>query len=133
MIISLHFFSTGSLTKREIKGDPFTPEDIYVPSDPREVDGGIVVEYAVVKTSAEGTPVAVPSTVLAKVTEEKAKEIGQKIGAKVVGAKPKPPPVKILPTKAAQTGGQDGGMIAGVVVAVGITIIIAAVAVWYLR
>lgn len=132
MIFPLHFFSTGSLTKREINEGPFTPEDIYVPSNPREVDGGIVVEYAVVKTTSEGTPVAVPSTVLAKVTQEKAKEIGQKIGAKVVGAKPKPAP-KIQPTKAAQTGGTDGGMIAGVVVVLGLTIVIAAVAVWYFR
>lgn len=84
-----------------------------------------------VKATPEGTPIPVPSTVLAKVTEEKAKEIGQKIGAKIVGAKPKPAPVQ--PTKAAQTGGTDGGMIAGVVVALGLTIVIAAVAVWYFR
>jgi len=87
----------------------------------------------VVKTSADGTPVSVPTQFLAKVTEAKAAEIGQKIGGKVVGAEPKLAPRKIKPTSGAQPGRKNGGMIAGVVIAVLLTVIIAAVAVWYFR
>lgn len=129
--MKIYSFSVGSIAKREINEGPFTPEDIYIPSPPREVDGGIEVEYAVVKTNDDGTTVAVPSEALAKVMEARAEEIGRKIGGKVVSVGPKQPPPK--PTSGAQTGGKNGGMIAGVVIAVLLTAIIAAVAVWYFR
>lgn len=88
------------------------------------------MEYAVVKPKPDGTAVTVPSTILAKETEKKAAEIGQKIGAKVLSARRKPPPPQ--PTAVARTG-KNGGLIAGVVVAVGLLIVIAAVGVWYFR
>ena len=86
-----------------------------------------------VKTSVDGTPVAVPSETLAQVTEEKAAEIGQKVGGKVLEAKPKPAPIKVTPTSEARKGRTNGGLIAGVVVAVALLVIIAAVTVWYFR
>ena len=117
--------------KREVSpNEPFTTDDIYITSPPEEVDGGVSLEYAVVKTM-DGRQVPLPSESLAEVTSAKAAEIGKKLGATGVAAKPKP--LTTTPTSEAQTGGTNGGMIAGVIVAVLLLVIIAAVAVWYFR
>lgn len=84
-----------------------------------------------VKKSADGKPVVVPSATLVEVTKSKATEIERKVGGKVVGVKQKIKPVK--PTSAPQVGGKDSGLIAGIVVAVGLIVVIAAVTVWYFR
>lgn len=118
--------------KREVSPNgPFTTDDIYITSPPEDVDGGVSLEYAVVKTTADGRQVPLPSESLAEVTSAKAAEIGKKLGATGVAAKPKP--LTTTPTSEAQTGGTNGGMIAGVIVAVLLLVIIAAVAVWYFR
>ncbi|KAL9988042.1 hypothetical protein ACROYT_G002440 [Oculina patagonica] len=122
--------STESIVKRAVQGGPYTPDDIYLPTDPKEVDGGVQVEYAVVKTSTDGEPVVVPSTFVAEVTEKKAAEIGRKLGGNVKSVRQKPVE---KPTAAPQTGKSSGGLIAGVVVAVGLVVIIAAFTVWYFR
>lgn len=88
------------------------------------------MEYAVVRTAADGRPVAVPSRFVADVTEAKAAKIGEKLGGKVLSVRQKP--VKVA-TTAPQTSGPSGGLIAGVVVAVLLIVIIAAIAVWYFR
>ena len=118
--------------RREVSPNgPFTTDDIYITSPPAEVDGGVSLEYAVVKTTTDGREVPLPSEKLAEATSERAAEIGKKLGATGVAAKPKP--LTTTPTSKAQTGGTNGGMIAGVFVAVLLLIIIAAVAVWYFR
>ena len=109
---------------------PFKPEDIKLPTKPREVDGGVQVEYAVVRTAKDGKPVAVPSKFVADVTEAKAAEIGKELGGKVLSVRQKPVEVA---TTAPQTGGPGGGLIAGIIVAVLLIVIIAAIAVWYFR
>lgn len=109
---------------------PFRPKDIQLPKEPKEVDGGIQVEYAVVRTAADGKPVSVPSKFVADVTKTKAKEIGNKLGGKVLSVRQKPAEV---PTSAPQTGKSSGGLIAGIVVTVILIVIIAAIAVWYFR
>ena len=88
------------------------------------------MEYAVVRTAADGKPVSVPSNFVADVTKKKAAEIGNKLGGKVLSVKQKPVEV---PTSAPQTGKSSGGLIAGIVVAVILIVIIAAIAVWYVR
>ena len=118
--------------KREVSlNGPFTTDDIYITSPPEEVDGGVSLEYAVVKTTADGKQVPLQSESLAEVTSAKAAEIGKKLGATEVAANPKP--LTATPTSEAQTGGANGGMIAGVIVAVLLLVIIAAVGVWYFR
>ena len=83
-----------------------------------------------VKTSTDGKPVVVPGKFVADVTEKKAAEIGRKLGGTVKAVKQKPVE---KPTTAAQTGKSSGGLIAGVVVAVGIVVIIAAFTIRYFR
>ena len=109
---------------------PFKPEDIKLPTEPIVVEGGIQVEYAVVRTAADGRPVAVPSKFVADVTEAQAAEIGKKLGGEVLSVRQKPVEVA---TTAPRTSGSNGGLIAGVVVAVLLIVIIAAIAVWYFR
>ena len=109
---------------------PFKPEDIKLPTGPKEVDGGIQVEYAVVRTTADGKPVAVPGKFVADVTEKKAAEIGKELGGEVLSVRQKPVEVT---TSVTQTGKSNGGLIAGIVVAVVLVVIIAAIAVWYFR
>jgi len=123
--------SAGSISKRSVKEGPFKPEDIYVPTHPRAIDGGIVVEYAVVKSSVDGSPVVVSSKVLADLTVKKATEIGQRLGGTVVRAQSKLCGTKSLPT--APTERQCTGLVAGVSVAVGLSIVIVVVIIWYFR
>ena len=135
-MFALSFFSisplsTQSITKRDVSRRPFTPDDIFITSPPRSVDKGVSLEYAVVKTDKDGKQVALPSTTLSEVTTEKAVEIGRKLGAKGIVAKPKPLPIPA--TSQPRTGGTNGGLIAGVIVAVLLLVIIAAVSVWYFR
>jgi len=111
-----YFTSAKSVTKRSVKEDPFRPEDIYIPSDPKEVDGGISVEYAVVITSADGKPAVVSSKALAYLTEKKAAEIGQKLGGIIVDAKAKPKPVKDKPKGGTENKEKRTELITGVVV-----------------
>ena len=127
---SFHSLSLESIVKRAAVEGPFTPADIKLPAEPKVVDGGIQVEYAVVRTAADGKPVSVPSNFVADVTETKAVEIGNKLGGKVLSVKQKPVEV---PTSAPQTGKSSGGLIAGIVIAVILIVIIAAIAVWYFR
>jgi len=94
---------TKSINKRAINGGPFIPDDIYIPSDPKEVDGNIVVEFAVVTTSANGTPVVVPGKELADMIKKKATDIGRKLGATFVGTKIKSSPIKKKPTSETRT------------------------------
>ena len=128
--------STKSINKRAINGGPFKPDDIYIPSDPKEVDGNIVVEFAVVTTSANGTPVVVPGKELVDMIKKKATDIGRKLGATFVGTRIKSSPIKKKPTSETRTKrakGQSAGLIAGVTVAVGLLVIITAIAIWYFR
>ena len=111
----------------------FSPEDIFIPSDPKEVDGSIVVECAVVKISADGKPVVVPSKVVADMVDKKAAKIGQKLGGTVLQAKPKPAAIKDKPTSEARTKGQCTGLLAGLIVAVGLIFIIVAIIIYYFR
>ena len=83
-----------------------------------------------VKTSTDGTPVAVPSKFVADVTEKKAAEIGRKVGGTVASVKQKP---VVKPTTPPPPGGSNAGVIAGVVVAIGLVVVIAAISVWYFR
>ncbi|PFX27283.1 Low-density lipoprotein receptor-related protein 6 [Stylophora pistillata] len=122
--------STSSIVKRAVGDGPFKPEDIYIPSRPKEVDGGIQVEYAVVKTSDEGKPVPVPASFVADVTEKKAAEIGRSVGGTVTSVKQKP---VIKATSTPQSGRSNAGVIAGVVVGLCLVLIIAALAVRYFR
>ena len=116
--------------KRAVADGPFKPEDIKLPKAPRVVDGGIQVEYAVVRTAPDGKPAAVPSRFVADVTENKAEEIGKELGGKVLSVRQKPVEV---PTTAPHSGKSSGGLIAGIVVALVLIVIIAAIAVWYFR
>ena len=52
-----------------------------------EIDGNIVVEFAVVATSADGTPVVVPGKDLVDIIQRNAAEIGQKLGGTIVETK----------------------------------------------
>lgn len=125
-----HTFSTESIAKRAVQSGPFYPKDIYFPSAPTKVNGGILVEYAVVRTSAAGKSVVVPSTFVTAVTKKRAAEIGKNVGGNVMAVRQKP--VEKV-TSSPQTGRSNGGLIAGVVVSVGLIVIVAAVTVWYYR
>lgn len=105
---------------------------MYITSDPKEEDGKLIVEYAVVRTSADGKPVLVSSRALAELTNKKAAEIGRNLGGNVVEAKVKPEPIKDNPTSKTRSKGKRLGLIAGVV-AVGLTVIIASITIWYFR
>ena len=63
-------FSTQSIAARAVKEVHFKPEDIFIPSHPREEDGNVVVECAVVKELADDKRVVVPSKVLADMIEK---------------------------------------------------------------
>ena len=109
---------------------------MYIPSDPKEVDGNIVVEFAVVATSAaDCTPVVVPSEDLVDFIKKNAAEIGQRLGGTIVETKTKSAPIKKKkkPTSETPTKRQNAGLIAGVTVAVGLLVIITAIAIWYFR
>jgi len=108
---------------------------VYIPSYPKEIDGNIVVEFAVVATSADGTPVVVPSKGLVDIIKKNAAEIGQKLGGTIVETKRKSAPInkKKKPTSQTQTKRQNAGLIAGVTVAVGLLVIIIVFAIWYFR
>ena len=127
--------SKKAFTKRAIKGDQLKPEDVYIPSDPKEVDRNIVVECAVVATSADGTPVVVPGKELVDIIEKNAAEIGQKLGGTIVETKTKSAPIKKkkIPKSKTLSKRQNAWLIAGVTVAVGLLVIITAIAVWYFR
>ena len=84
-----------------------------------------------VKTSGDGKHAVVPSKVLAAVTEQKAAEIGRKLGLKVADVKRKMSATKPQTREDSSTG-KPVGMIAGVAVAVGLTVIIAAIGIWHL-
>jgi len=127
-----YFTSAKSVTKRSVNEDPFRLEDIYIPSDPKEVDGGISVEYAVVITSADGRLVVVSSKALADLIERKAAEIGQKLAGIIVDAKAKPKPIKDKPKGRTEGKEKRTGLVTGVVVPVGLVVIIAVI-VWHLR
>ena len=123
--------STKSINKRAINDGPVKPDDIYIPSDPKEVDGNIVVEFAVVTKSVNGTPVVVPGKDLVDMIKKKATNIGRKLGASIVRTKIKKKPTSETRTKQAKR--QSAGLIAGVTVAVGLLVIIIAIAIWYFR
>jgi len=109
---------------------------VYIPSDPKEIDGNIVVEFAVVATSAaDGTPVVIPGKELVDIIKKNAAEIGQKLGGTIVEAKRKSAPIKKKkkPTSETRTKRQNAGLIAGVTVTVGLLVIITAIAIWYFR
>ena len=96
------------------------------------MDGNIVVECAVVKTS-DGKPVVVPSKVVADMVEKKAAKIGQKLGGTVMQAKPKAAAIKDKPTSQARTKGKSTGLLAGLIVAVGVIVIIVGIIICYFR
>jgi len=131
--IFFFIFSTESITKRAVREVHFKSEDIFIPSDPREVDGNVVVECAVVKESAGGKPVVVPRKVLAEMIEKKAAEIGQRLGGNVLGTQPKPAPIKHKTSSETRAKRQSAGLIAGVTIAVGLTVIIAMITIWHFR
>lgn len=96
-----------------------------MPSHPKKDGRMIVVECAAVKTLADGTPVVVPSKLLAEIIETKAAKIGHRLGGTVVRAKPKTDNTKTTRTRA--------GLIAGVVVSFVLAAIAATVSIWHTR
>ena len=129
--MSLYFFSAKSITKRAVNEIYFKPEDIYIPLDPKEVDGLVAVECAVVK--ATGIPVVVSSNLLAGLIEKKADEIGRKLGGTIVASKHKSSQVKDRPTSETGTKGQKKWLIAGVSSAGGLIVIVAVTGICYFR
>lgn len=83
-----------------------------------------------VKTTEEGEPAPVPASFVADVTKKNAAAIGRKNGGDVLSVKQKP---VIKSTPAPQSGRSNAGVIAGVVVALGLVLIMVALAVWYFR
>ena len=126
----LYFFSAKSITKRTVNEIYFKPEDIYIPSDPKEVDGLVVVECAVVKAS--GIPVVVSRKLLTRLIEKKADEIGRKLGGTILASKHKPSQTKDRPTSETRTKEQKKGLIIGVS-AGALIVIVAVIGICYFR
>ena len=83
-----------------------------------------------VKTTNRGEPEPVSASFVADVTKKNAAAIGRKNGGDVLSVKQKP---AIKSTPAPQSGRSNAGVIAGVVVALGLVLITVALAVWYFR
>ena len=83
-----------------------------------------------VKASANGKLAVIPSKVLAAVTEQKAAEIGRKLGVKVADVKRKNSATKPQTRGEGSSTGKSVGLIAGVAVAVGLIVVIAAIGIW---
>lgn len=83
-----------------------------------------------VKTTDRGEHEPVPASFVADVTKKNAAAIGRKNGGDVLSVKQKP---VIKSTPAPQSGRSNAGVIAGVVVALGLVLITVALAVWYFR
>lgn len=83
-----------------------------------------------VKTTDKGKPTPVKASFVADVTKKNAAAIGRKNGGDVLSVKLKP---VIKSTPAPQSGRSNAGVIAGVVVALGLVLITVALAVWYFR
>ena len=109
----------------------FKPEDIYIPLDPKEVNGLVAVEFAVVK--ATGIPVVVSSNLLAGLIEKKADEIGRKLGGTIMASKHKSSQIKDRPTSETGTKGQMKWLIVGVSSAGGLIVIAAVTGICYFR
>lgn len=77
-----------------------------------------------------GEPEPVSASFVADVTKKNAAAIGRKNGGDVLSVKQKP---VIKSTPAPQSGRSNAGVIAGVVVALGLVLITVALAVWYFR
>ena len=83
-----------------------------------------------VKTTEEGKPTPVSASFVADVTKKNAAAIGRKNGGDVLSVKQKP---VIKSTPAPRSGRSNAGVIAGVIVALGLVLIMVALAVWYFR
>ena len=83
-----------------------------------------------VKTTEEGKPAPVSASFVADVTKKNAAAIGRKNGGDVLSVKQKP---VIKSTPAPRSGRSNAGVIAGVIVALGLVLIMVALAVWYFR
>ena len=127
----LYFFSAKSITKRTVNEIYFKPEDIYIPSDPKEVDGLVVVVFAVVKAS--GIPMVVSRNLLTRLIEKKADEIGRKLGGTIVVSKRKPSQIKDRPTSETRTKEQKKWLIIGVSSAGALIVIVAVIGICYFR
>ena len=121
--------SSGSVVKRSVDKLIFRPEDIYLPSTPRRVNGGIEVEFVVLVNNGTSQGVVPGGTVLSLI-EKNTGELDNKLGGKLMKATLKEQPEK--PTSLPQEEGLNEGMIAGIIIAV-IIVIVAAIAVWYYR
>ena len=132
MIISCFIFSVTSLVKRSVNKGPFTTKDIYFPKPPERVNGEVSAEFAILKQDKNGTSVSpILAQPIAALIEENREMIEKNIGLKVKRIAAKEDLVK--PTNLPRRETPSGGMIAGIVIAVFIVVILAALAVWHFR
>ena len=132
MIIWCFIFSVTSLVKRSVDKGPFTTKDIYFPKPPERVNGEVSAEFAILKQDKNGTSVSpILAQPIAALIEKKREIIEKTIGGKLMRVSTKKDPDK--PASLAQTETASGGMIAGIVIAVFIVVILAALAVWHFR
>lgn len=125
-------FSVTSLVKRSVNKGPFTTKDIYFPKPPERVNGEVSAEFAILKQDKNGTSVSpILAQPIAALIEENREIIEKKIGGKVKRVATKED--LVTPASLAGTETPSGGMIAGIVIAVFIVVILAALAVWHFR
>ena len=120
------------MVKRSVDKGPFTTKDIYFPKPLERVNGEVSAEFAILKKDKNSTSVSpISAQPIAALIEEKREIIEKKIRGKVKRVATKEDLVK--PANLSRTETASGGMIAGIVIAVFIVVILAALAVWYFR
>ena len=125
-------FSVTSVVKRSVDKGTFSTRDIYFPKPPERVNGEVSAEFTILKQDKNSITVSpISAQPIAALIEENRKKFEEELGVKVMGVSTKKDSVK--PSNLPRTAPASGGMIAGIVIAVFIVVILAALAVWYFR